>query len=295
MRWRPSLPVRLLIAAALAGGVCLAEDNKNRPAPGVVSLAPFLTELVYAVGAGDRLLAADRFSDYPPPARALPRIGDAWQIDIERIVALRPSVVLAWTSGNAPAAVTQLGKLGLEVESFDPQHLDEVAAALARIGQLTGRSAAGAARAAGFRTAVETLRRRYLGRPPLTVFYQVSRRPLFTLNGEHLVSEVLELCGGTNPFAALPARAPEIDVEALLAADPEVIIAGSKDRRELEAWDAFDGLKAVRHEQLYLVDPDLIVRQGPRLVQGIEQICEHLEAARAAYSEPPPGTGSVGD
>jgi len=286
-RWPPILVRLPAVWALLACGTCLAEERETIQAPSIVSLAPFLTELVYAVGAGDRLLGADRYSDYPPAARAVPRIGDAWQLDIERIVALRPSVVLAWTSGNAPAAVAQLRQLGLRVEFFDPQHLAEVAAALERIGELTGRTAAGTARAAEFRAAVEALHRRYRGRQSLTVFYQVSRRPLFTLNGEHLVSEVLALCGGVNPFAALPARAPEIDVEALLAADPEVIIAGSKDAVELEAWRAWDGLKAVRHGQLYLIDPDLIVRQGPRLIQGIEQICTDLETARAAYSRPP--------
>ena len=193
--------------------------------PRIVSLAPHLTELVYAAGGGDTLVGTVEFSDFPEAARALPRVGDAWRVDLERLLALHPDVVLTWTSGTPPDIVARLDTLHLHRVDIPTFRLADVPVALRTLGELTGTPAIARAAADSFSTQIAALRDQYAHATPVTVFIQLDDQPLFTVNSRHIISEIVELCGGRNIFAALPQLAPSISVEAVRrrgsAGDPE--------------------------------------------------------------------------
>ena len=254
-----------------------------RPAERIVSLAPHVTELLYAAGAGARVVGVVAYSDHPPEARRLPRVGDTHALDLERIVALRPDLVIAWRSGSPAPQLDVLRALGVPVYWSEPRTLDAIGDAIERLGALAGTEAAARPAARAWRARLAALRARHRDRPPVDVFHQIWEQPLMTVNGRHLISEVLQLCGGRNVFAAMTALAPQVAAEAVLEADPEVIgTAGSGPPRDagLGPWLAWPRLRAVALGNLYVVDHDLISRHGPRILDGTERICDAIEAAR---------------
>jgi iron complex transport system substrate-binding protein len=255
----------------------------QRPAQRIVSLAPHVTELLFAAGAGARVVGVVSYSDWPPAARGIEQVGSYSALDMERILALRPDLVVAWESGNNPAQLERLEQLGLTVLRHAPRTPDDIARMLEQLGRLAGTDAVAQPAAQDFRARLQRLRERNAQVTPLTVFYQVWHQPLMTVNGAHLISAAIELCGGSNVFAALPALAPQISIEAVLAADPQVIVAsGMAEQRPdwLDDWKHWPQLAAVRHDNLYFVPPDLLQRAGPRFIDGAERLCAALEQAR---------------
>ena len=244
----------------------------------VVTLAPHLTELVYAVGGGDRLVGTVAYSDFPPAANDIPRIGDAFRVDLERLRSLSPDLVLAWRGGNPDALVTELGRLGYRVVALEPARVGDVAGHLRTVGDLLGVGAEADRRAAVFADAWQDLRAQYREAAPVDVFFQVSDRPLYTVGGPHTVTEIIAACGGRNVFADLGALAPVVDLEAVIGRHPQVIVAMNPTM--LEGWQAWPNLPAVRDGHLYTVDGDLVTRPGPRLVDGARAICAALDQAR---------------
>ena len=292
---RFSLVSRLLLAigGALATSAAQAEIvvtdaggtvvRLAAPARRIVSLAPHITELVYAAGAGDRLVGNVEFGQYPPQARALPKVGGYERFDLEAILALKPDLVLGWESGNPQAMIARMRALGLTVHLSQPDRIEDVAGELERVGRLAGTEAAAAAAAAGFRERLARLATRYGRQPAVDVFYQVWKQPLMTVNGKQIISDAIRLCGGRNVFAHLPVLAPTVSVEGVIAADPEVIVASGMDdaRPEwLDDWKRWGSMRAVALGNLYFVPPDLIQRHTPRILDGAERLCKHLETAR---------------
>ncbi len=254
------------------------------PARGIVSLAPHITELIFAAGAGDRMVGNVDYGEYPPEARRLPKVG-GHSLDLEAIMALKPDLVLGWESGNAAAAtVSRLRSMGLTVHLSAPKRIEDIAGDLERIGKLAGTEPAADAAAAAFRQRYAALAARYSRQPPVEVFYQIWKQPLTTVNGKQIISDAIRLCGGRNVFAQLPVIAPTVTVEAVIAANPEAIIAsGMGDSRPewLDDWRRWNTLAAVAKGNLYFVPPDLIQRHTPRILDGVERLCVHLETARA--------------
>ncbi|MDH3320483.1 MAG: cobalamin-binding protein [Betaproteobacteria bacterium] len=280
----------LLLAACAAHAEVRVTDDYGRPvvlassARRVVSLAPHLTELMYAAGAGEHMVGAVQYSDYPPLARGLPRIGSEAAIDLEALVALRPDLVVAWPNAGSARVVERIAALGIPVFRSEPRELEDIARTLETLGRLAGTEAVAKAAAHAFRARAADIARRYASRPTVRVFYQVWDRPLITVNGEHVISKVMRLCGGENVMVDLPALAPEIDRERVLRADPEAIVAsGAAGERPpwLDGWRAFPGLAAVRGGHLYAVRPELLQRHTPRLLDGAEELCRILETVRA--------------
>ena len=284
----------ILFALALGAGAAQADvrvtDDYGKavrleaPARRVVSLAPHLTELMYAAGAGASLVGAVQYSDFPPAAQRLPRVGSAAQIDLEALVALRPDLVVAWPNAGSAAMVERIAELGTPVFRSEPRELEDIARTLETLGSLAGTGAAATRAARAFRARAAQLERTYASRRKVRVFYQVWNRPLITVSGAHVISKVLRLCGGENVLADLPSLAPEIDRELVLRADPEAIVASGSDGRHpewLSQWRAFPDLAAVRLANLYAVPPDLLQRHTPRLLDGAEALCRILEDVRA--------------
>jgi iron complex transport system substrate-binding protein len=290
---RPALLFALLFCVnSFAAPVAVRDDYAHEvalaaPAARVVSLSPHLTELLYAAGAGSRVVGAVAFSDYPKEARDLPRVGSDAAINLEAVLALRPDLVVAWPNAGSVRAVNRLAGLQMPVFRSEPRELEDIARTLERLGVLLGTTPQANAAAQAFRARAKAIEARYGARRAVRVFYQVWDRPLLTVNGEHVISKVIRLCGGENVFAGLPWLAPEIDREAVLHADPEAIVAsgaGGARPAWLDDWKAFPGLAAGAKGHLYAIAPELLQRHTPRLLDGAEQLCRMLETVRDARS-----------
>jgi len=276
-----TLPGRRIAASLLAA--CLAACTAEAPpleGERIISVAPNLTELLYAAGASGQLVAVSEYSDFPEEAKSLPRIGDAFRLDYERIVALAPTVAAIWESGTPPEVRTRLEGLGIRVVGIPTLRLDDIAVGLETLGALAGTENVAAAAAAGFRAEIANLRAEYRKRPRLRVFVQIDDAPLFTVGGGHLITEIVELCGGSNVFADAGALALPVDLESVLVRAPQVILS-TDDGDPIEYWARFDGLAAVATGSVYRAPADLLARPSPRISAGAAEVCEFLEDARS--------------
>ena len=277
-----------LVAASTAGATVTATDDAGnvvtlaRPAQRIVSLAPHATELLFAAGAGARIVGVVAHSDWPREARALPGVGDANALDLERIVALAPDLVVAWPY-TMPGQLAALRARGATIFVSDPKSIPGIAHDIEALGTLAGTAVTGRSAAVALRARHDALAARYAGSSAISVFYEVWSEPLQTVGGRHLISEAIALCGGANVFGSLTLPAPTVSFEAVVAAAPEAIIAGSDDGRRpawLDDWQRWRTVPAVRYGNLFVADGDLLHRSGPRFVDGVESLCAMLEQAR---------------
>jgi iron complex transport system substrate-binding protein len=247
----------------------------------VVTLAPHLAELVFAVGAGEVLAGVSSFTDYPDAAALLPVVGDAFMIDREQLALLRPDVLLAWESGTPVHVVDELRAAGFRVEVIRTRNLDDVAAALLRIGELTGHRDEAEVQARAFRKGIAERKSRFVAAEPLRVFYQVSMRPLYTINAGHYISELIAVCGADNIFSDLGDLAPMVAVEAVIERDPEVLLAGGTGEGGIfDEWQRWPRLSANRYGNQFVLPPSELGRATPRLLQAADAMCEALQQAR---------------
>ncbi len=253
------------------------------PARRIIALSPHATENVFSAGAGEYLLAAVDYSDYPEAARTLPRVGSFHAVSLERIAALEPDLIIVWGSNQGEQTVAQLDKLGLTYYVDEPRRVEDVARSVRDIGTLAGTEAVADATARHYLEAFAELRERYGDAGEVSVLYQIWHDPLQTLNGEHLVSDVIRLCGGRNVYADAATLAPVISMESVLSRNPDAIVASSNDGAAppwLSAWQRWPALTAVRHDNLFVVHSDHIQRHTLRILDGARAFCEHLETAR---------------
>lgn len=280
----PSAVATAAVSAAVSTAVSTTDDSGHRislsaPAKRIISLAPHATELLFAAGAGERVIGVSAYSDYPPEAAKLPSVGDSLRVDLERIVALKPDLVVGWKSGNHPAQLARLRALGIAVFESEPRHFEDIASSLERLGTLAG-SDVGHRAAASFRSQLNAVRERYSTRAPVTVFYQIWPSPLMTLNDAHIVSEAIRLCGGVNLFGKLKPLVPTVSREAVLNADPQVIITSNEDAHVFDRWRTFTQLSAVRRNRLFSVNSSVMNRAGPRMLDATARLCEQIDSAR---------------
>jgi iron complex transport system substrate-binding protein len=255
-----------------------------KPARRIVSLSPHATELLFVAGAGPYVVGVAAYSDYPQAAGDIPRIGDASGLDLEKIVGLRPDLVVAWKSGNPPRVVKRLEELGIPVFRSEPRNMVDIAENIEDLGMLANTLGVARRESADFRRRYSDLRSRYAHRKAVGVFYQIWHSPLMTVNGQHLISDVIQLCGGINVFSNLPTLTPQIDIEAVLQANPTAIVAaGLNDSTVLDGWKEWTYVDAVKKDNLFLIPYNLIARQSPRILDGAERMCAALQKARASY------------
>jgi iron complex transport system substrate-binding protein len=253
------------------------------PAQRIIALAPSITELVYAAGAGHKLVGVARYSDYPPAAKDMPRIGDASRIDPERVLSLKPDLIIGWKSGNQAADIERLERLGFKVYVAEPSTLAAIPRLLRVIGSLAGSSAIAQGAADEFEHGIAALRERYGTRAKVRVFYEIWHQPLMTVNGRHVISDVIRLCGGGNVFAGVETLTPVVSLESVIALRPEVVLGGSSATTPQEfaaQWRRYEGFIGLRGVKALYVDPDRIQRQTPRILEGARTVCEHLEKIR---------------
>ena len=287
----------LALATSIDAGALTAVDDAgrsvsfDRPPQRVVTLAPSLAELVFAAGAGTSLVGVSALTDYPPEARRIARIGDASRLDVERVLALRPDVVLVWQRGATSRELEQLEAAGIPLFQLEPRRLDDVARAIERLGALLGHDEEARRRARALRAELDRLRAEHAAAPPVSVFYQVWQQPLMTVNGRQIINDILGLCGGRNIFAGLAPLVPIVSTEAVVGADPEAILTASEHtvssawQRDpanpaFAPWRRHARMVAVRRGWLYTLDGDAISRQGPRIVDGAAAVCAVLDQVR---------------
>ena len=255
----------------------------ENPASRIISLAPSLTELVYATGAGDKLVGVVDYSDYPPQADLLPVVGRFNLLDVERIVELQPDLIIAWRSGNPRSSISQLKNLGLTVYIAEPKNLTSIANHIYKLSVLTGTQEEAKSAIQEFNRTYEELRTQYSNRAKIKTFYQVWDKPIITVGGNELINDIIELCGGENIFKEIQLVAPKIDQESVLIRNPAVIIAsGSNTERPkwLDDWKRWPDLTAVTEDNLFFIIPELLQRHTPRALIGATQMCTYIERAR---------------
>ncbi|MBC7623960.1 MAG: cobalamin-binding protein [Aeromicrobium sp.] len=270
----------LLVMAGLinANNVAAAEAVKR-----IAALAPSLTELVYAAGAGRNLVAVSAFSDYPEAAKRLPQVADFAGVNLEALIRLKPDLVLVWESGTRPSDIARLRDLQIRTESIRINTFDDVPAAIRRIGELAGTVELANAAAEQFVSRAKTLVANNQRKPAVTVFFEIGRTPLMTINGSHFISRVLSICGGVNVFANAATQVFQPSREVLLQLDPQVILLGASQQKRVGRDDAiYQGLAAYRRGKLLSISADHILRPGPRLLDAAAEVCNVLDGIRAA-------------
>jgi iron complex transport system substrate-binding protein len=279
----------LLLGASLshASGIYLphADGGALRlpaQAERIVTLAPNLTEMVFAAGAGDRLVGVVEYSNFPTEAQQLPRVGDAFRIDLERVITLKPDLVIAWKSGNPQAAVKKLEDLGLKVWRTEMSRLDEIADMLEHIALATGNSGYGQAMAKDFRNRLVRMRHDHADKSAVRYFFQISARPLYTISGDHIISRGLEICGGRNVFSELPTLAPQVTRESVIQANPHALISTtiSDEAPSLDVWLEWPHLQAVKNDHLFYLPADEVSQATPRLLDSIDLACKLMDDVR---------------
>jgi iron complex transport system substrate-binding protein len=276
-----------LPAKAQASLVCVRDDTDQtvcvKQAQRVLVLAPHLTEIVDFVGGINKVIAVDGSSNFPESVDALPRLGNPWMLSAESILARKPDLVLVWQSGISMEVVAQLRKAGVAVFVSEPKKIEQVATTMRRVSTLLGTEQASGPQVDTWLQQFKVLRAQYLASPVVPVFYQVWSQPLMTLGGQHAVSEVIELCGGKNIFSDLPNLAAQVGVEGVLKRKPAVLLTSGSDRdhqRFVAQWAAWPQIPAVKGGHVYALPSDILVRNGPRLIQAARLVCAHIERAR---------------
>ncbi|WP_455219090.1 cobalamin-binding protein [Kaarinaea lacus] len=255
----------------------------QQPAQRIVSLAPNIAELLFAIGAGNKIVGVVEHSDYPPQVKSIQQVGNHTAIDLERISILQPDLIVAWQTGNPDSALNSLQQMDYVIFRSEPKSLIDIPATMLRLSELAGTRKQATIAVADYQNQLEKLRVRYSGRKSVTVFYEIWNQPMMTVNGQHIINEVIEFCGGKNVFVAMNSLAPTVAVEPVLAANPQVIIASSSNGQApewLDDWRQWITLDAVRYDNLFHVDADTINRHTPRILKGVEQVCEALDIAR---------------
>lgn len=254
----------------------------DAPAGRIISLAPSMTELLFSLGAGERIVGVMAHSDFPPEASGIPVVGQHNGLDLERILSLQPDLVIAWQSGNPQGALLRMESMGIPVYVAEPESLEDIARQIENLAALTALDDPGSEIASAFRSRLSALRARYADTEPVRVFYQVWNSPLITAGGGELIDDMIGLCGGRNVFGDLPVG-PKVSVEAVLQRQPEVIVGSGPDGERppwLDEWRRWEQLPAIRGGHVYHMEPDIIQRHSLRALQGAEQLCDLIDRAR---------------
>jgi len=273
-------------AVSAAAHALQASDDRGvaislgRPAWRIVTLAPHLAEIAFAAGAGSRLAGVSSFSRHPAEAERLPVVASYGRVDIERLIALRPDLVLAWRSGNSTLQIDRLERIGIRVFVTEVRALADIPRIVRLVGALAGSAAVAEARAGEFENEIAILRKRHAGERRVAVFLEIWHTPMLTVNGAHLISDTLRLCGGRNVFAAAKTLTPLVSREQMLHTQPEAIVTGGFGSESPQAWRGLKPVSAVRNRRIYAIDPDWLHAQGPHVLQGVRALCERLELAR---------------
>jgi iron complex transport system substrate-binding protein len=254
-----------------------------QPARRIVALSPHIVETLFAAGAGSKIVGAVEYSDYPPNAKLIPRVGGYAGINLEVLASLKPDLVIGWETGNSPGAIEKIRQLGIPVYLSQVNTIAQIAVEIENFGQLAGTQKIAMPASEAFRAKLAGLTQTYSSRPTVSVFYQISESPLMTIGGKQIISNALSVCGGQNIFANLTPMAPVVTQEAVIAANPEIIMTSGMERinpQALDIWKKWPKLTATQRQNFFFIDSDLINRNGPRIIEGTQMLCKAIQTAR---------------
>jgi iron complex transport system substrate-binding protein len=254
-----------------------------QPVKRIIALSPHIVENVFSAGAGDLLVGVESYADYPEAVHNIQKVGGIQGFSLEAIISLQPDLVIVWPSFISPMVLQKILDLGFTVYLDEPRQLTDIAKSIHDIGVLTGREAMSQKAVNNYLAQLADLQQQYAHRKSVSLFYEIWNQPLQTINGQHIISDVMRLCGGRNIFAEAETIAPKVSLESVLARNPDVIIAsGMGDIRPdwLDDWTQWPSLHAVKNKHLFFVPSDLLERHTLRLLQGAQLLCEQLEQAR---------------
>lgn len=271
-----------LIASLFAGTTSWAVANDNYPQR-IIALSPHAVEMLYAIGAGDKIVATISHADYPEAAKAIEVIGDYRGITLEKLISLKPDLVVTWPSGNKFNQIEQIKKLGFKVLASDPTTLDEIASDIRSLGKATGNQTQAEQVANRFEQDLAKITAQYQSRKPVKVFYQLWSKPLMTISGDSWISQFISRCGGVNVFKDADSPYPKISTENVLLTGAEVILVPEdKNTRghELYNWQHWQLLPAVKNNHIYHPDAKVLHRPTTRVLAPMKDVCEFINNAR---------------
>jgi iron complex transport system substrate-binding protein len=293
MQSRLLLILSLLVSPVSTAAIEAVDDNGDQlklanVAQRIISLSPNTTEILFHIGAGEKIVGADEYSNYPPAANDIVRVNNHAAANYELILSLKPDLVIAWQSGNGEHIISRIRQLGIPVFVVETGNLDEIPSLYRRLGLLAGRQQQAHTQASEFFKRLENLRKTFSKKEKMPVFYQIWNEPLMTLNGDHLVTDMIELCGGINIFSDATALVPYVNIESVVAANPQIIISGGKNKSDLlnsGFWRKWSGISAVKNKHLYAIPSDLLQRHSDRILEGTQLMCEYIDLARSVNSD----------
>ena len=276
------------INSAQAAPACVTDDAgrsicPETPVKRVVSLSPGSTELIFAAGAGSLVVGVDEHSDYPQAVASIDRVGGYPNISIESIAALKPDLIVAWAGGNSQQLTSMLESIGIPLFYINPLSFSDVASAIRRLGVVFETEPEASKAAGDVEQKYQAIAVQYKNKRPLTVFYELWNNPLMSINGNHIIHEVIEICGGINIYAEARAQVPQVSIESLILANPQVIssstfLPGGKTIEQ--RWSQWQNLSAVKNGAYITVSGDLISRPTPRALDAAQEFCDKLDGIR---------------
>ena len=250
----------------------------------IISLSPNTTEILFHIGAGEKIVGADEYSNYPQAANKIVRVNNHAAANYELILSLKPDLVIAWQSGNGEKIISRIRELNIPVFVVETASLEDIPDLYRRLGQLSGYADQANTQAEKFSQRLNQLRKSFSSKKDIRVFYQIWNEPLMTLNGDHMVTDMIELCGGINVFSDAAALVPYVNIESVVAADPQIIISGGKNKTDLldsGFWRKWSGISAVKNQHLYAIPSDLLQRHSDRILDGTRLMCEYVDLVRS--------------
>jgi iron complex transport system substrate-binding protein len=245
----------------------------------VISLAPNLTEIVFAVGAGDALVGRTSYCDYPPEAKSVVEVGDTLHPSLERIISLKPQVVLISTASQLEVFTRQLQNQNIAVFVTDPHDLEGVFRSIEQVGEILGKKDQAAALVQRLRARTNAVEETVKPKPVVRVFYQLSAEPLYTAGHDAFVTDLMRRAGAISVTADLPGAWPKFSSESALAAKPDAIIlptGGSMGSGNSKVTEVLRESPAVKQGRVYKINDDHLVRPGPRAIDGLEEMARAL-------------------
>lgn len=279
--------VRELTGSLLCCFALLAPELQAEPAQRIIALSPHLVEQLYSLGVGDRIIGTTDHADYPEQAKTIPRVGNYTQLQVEKILALKPDLILAWTDGNPPADLNKLRQFGLKLVDSNPLQLTDIAKELRILGQLTGAQEAAEQQALLMEQGLAELKTIYSNKAKVTVFYELWQQPLSTVAQNAWPQQQLELCGAHNPFANAKGDYPQVSLEHVVATMPQLIIqpVSVNEPRALLDWSRWSAIPAVKYQQFSQPDSDLVHRTTSRMLLGVRQLCADIDKTRQVFAK----------
>ena len=253
----------------------------------IISLSPNTTEILFHIGAGEKIIGADEYSNYPQAANKIVRVNNHAAANYELILSLKPDLVIAWQSGNGEKIISRIRELNIPVFVVETASLEDIPDLYRRLGQLSGYADQANTQAEKFSQRLNQLRKSFSSKKDIRVFYQIWNEPLMTLNGDHMVTDMIELCGGINVFSDAAALVPYINIESVVAANPQIIISGGNNKSDLldsGFWRKWTGISAVKNQHLYAIPSDLLQRHSDRILDGTGLMCEYIDLVRSVKS-----------